>query len=329
MQIRISRRAALLGLAGAIGAPAHAQDADDAFTGVGGTTVRFASVVSGRRLLMADDDWMGATSAFQRRAVMGRATPVSLDEFKRWNGDAVRPWPAEQRARWRRALERLAPGLAALRIPLPPEVLLVATNGQESAGAPYTRAEAVMLPGEARMPGYDDAMLLAHELWHVASRHAPALASRLYAQIGFEPIPPLAFPEAWADRRIANPDAPENAHAIRLSAGDRQALFTPVLVASRTELKPDETFFSVTDVRLLEVQVDADGRASRAALRDGQPAWLPLNGAHDYLRQLGGNTGYVIHPEETIADNVALLLTGQPGRNAELLARLRGVLLAR
>jgi hypothetical protein len=76
-------------------------------------------------------------------------------------------------------------------------------------------------------------------------------------------------------------------------------------------------------VRLLEVQPEAD--VSRAVMRDGQPIWHRVNGAHDYLRRLGGNTGYVIHPEETMADNVALLVTQRPARNADLVERLRGV----
>lgn len=328
MQFLVTRRAALLGAAATWATRAGAQDAEHAFEGVAGTTIRFAGVDAGQRILTADDEWMLATSEFQRQAVTGSAAPVSLEAFRRWNGDAVRPWAGDQRARWRQALEALAPGWAALRIPLPKEVLLIASNGQESASAPYTRANAVVLPGVATMPGYSDTMLMAHELWHVASRHASALASRLYAEIGFEPMPRLVFPEAWARLRIANPDAPENRHAMRLAIEGREALVTPVLVAARDTLKPGETFFSVMDVRLLEVRADTDQR-SRAVLRDGQPAWLPVRGAHDYLRRLGGNTGYVIHPEETMADNVALLVTGRPGRNAELLSRLRAVLIAR
>jgi hypothetical protein len=109
-----------------------------------------------------------------------------------------------------------------------------------------------------------------------------------------------------------------------LTIGDREALVAPVLVAARTELQPGETFFNVLDVRLLEVQ--PDGKVSRAVLRDGQPVWHRVNGSHDYLRKLGGNTGYVIHPEETMADNVALLVTQRPARNADLAARLRAVL---
>jgi hypothetical protein len=68
--------------------------------------------------------------------------------------------------------------------------------------------------------------------------------------------------------------------------------------------------------------------ASTAVMRGGEPRWHPLDGPHDYLPQLGGNTGYVIHYEEAVADNVALLATGGRARNPALLARLRAALLA-
>jgi hypothetical protein len=320
----ITRRRALAGVGALFAGALHGQASVDVFDGFAGTRVRFADVDAGRALLMADDEWMRATSEFQRRAVMGSATAVTLDAFRRWNGDSVTPWSDELRARWRRALERLAPSFSSLRIPLPAEVLLIASNGQESARAPYTRAHGVVLSGPAVSPGYSDPMLLAHELWHVAARHAPALATRLYAEIGFEPIAELQFPAQWAGVRIANPDAPSNRHAMRLAIEGRSAWVTPVLVATRTVLRPDETFFNVMEPRLLEVVRGADGAPSRAAQRqDGQLLWHPLDGPHEYLRRLGGNTGYVIHHEEAMADNVALLATGQRARNPELLARIK------
>jgi hypothetical protein len=318
----ITRRAAVAGL-GCCALATWPQQDGDVVTAIAGSRVRFAAPEMGRSLLMAEDEWTAATSEFQRRAVMNSATPVTLDAFRRWNGDAVRPWSAAQRARWLKALDELAPGFAALRIPLPGEVWLVATNGQESAAAPYTRGNAVMLAGAASMPGYSDGMLLAHELWHVASRHAPDLATRLYAEIGFEPVPQLVFPAAWAALRIANPDAPNNRHAMRLRVQDRDAWLTPVLVASRTTLQPGETFFSVMEVRLLELEPGAG--VSRAVLRGDQPVWHALDAPHDYVRRLGGNTDYVIHPEEAMADNVALLANGLRALNPELLGRIRAV----
>lgn len=328
--IACTRRVVLALAAGAV-FPAGRAGADEVVESpveLAGSRVRFATQTEARGLLMGDDGWLARTGPFQRRAVMGRDSPVTLAEFTAWNGAAARPWSAAQRARWRRAAAALAPSFAALRIPLPPEVLLVATNGQESAGAPYTRAAAVVLPGEASMPGYSDTMLLAHELWHVASRHAPALASRLVAELGFEPTPPLVLPPEWQEAEIVNPDAPDHTHAMQIDLGDRRAWVMPVLVASRTRLAPGENFFSVMEVRLLEVEPAADRKTSQAVRQDGQPRWHPVNGRHDYLKRLGGNTGYVIHPEEALADNIALLATGGPARNTALLDRLRAVLLA-
>jgi hypothetical protein len=323
---RVSRRTFLLACGASLAPLAWAQGADEAFTGLPGTRVLFAPVETGRALLMADDDYVVATSEFQRRAVMQSASPVTLEAFRQWNGDAVRSWPADQRERWLKALGSLAPGFAKLRIPLPAEVMLVASSGQEMANAPYTRGNAIVIPLGATFRGYSDATLLAHELWHVASRHAPALAERLYAEIGFEPIAELSFPPQWAGRRIANPDAPRNRHAMRLAINGREALVTPVLVATRTMLNPGETIFSVLEPRLLEVEPHPDGRTSRAVMRNDALVWHLLNAKHDYLRRLGGNTHYVIHPEETIADNVAFLASGVTPRNVELLARIRAVL---
>lgn len=328
MQVQPTRRAFVVGVAALPLRPLWAQAADDAVVAFGGSTVRFASVEAARSSLAADDEWLRAAGPFNLRAIMGRTDAVSKDEFRRWVVIAAMPWPEDQRQRWTRALQALAPGWTALRIPLPPEVLLVGTTGLEQSGAPHTRGQAIMLPIGLKAPAAaEDVWLMAHELWHVASRHSPELATRLYAEIGFEPMPPLVFPEAWASIRLANPDAPEHRHAMRLSIGDRVARVTPVLVAGRTELQPGETFFNVLDVRLLEVQ--PDGPVSRAVLRDGQPVWHPVRGDHDYLKRLGGNTGYVIHPEETMADNVALLVTRRPAPNADLLARLRAVFEAR
>lgn len=323
----LTRRAALATLA-SVCVALRAQERGEVLSGFPGTRVQFASVDTGRALLEADDDWMAATSAFQRRAVMGSAVPVTRAAFVRWNGDAVRPWAVDQVLRWRKVIDGLAPAFAALRIPLPPEVLLIATNGQESSNAPYTRANAVVLAGPAAIPGYSDAMLMAHELWHVAARFAPALATRLYAELGFEPIAPLEFPSEWQDRRIANPDAPGNAHAMRLNTGARKPWVTPVLVAERTQLGPGESFFAVMAVRLLELTPGSGGEASRAVLQDGQPRWHPLEGRHDYLARLGGNTNYVIHPEEALADNIALLATAASVRNPALLDRIKAALLA-
>jgi hypothetical protein len=133
----------------------------------------------------------------------------------------------------------------------------------------------------------------------------------------------------WDEIRLANPDAPANRHALRAEVDGRSVLLTPALVASRTVLQPNEPFAALFEVRLLEVRPDADGAHSRAVLNDnGTPRWHAIERVPSFLERSGGNTPYVIHPEETIADNVALLVTGRAARNADLLGRIEAALRA-
>jgi hypothetical protein len=301
---------------------AAAQAAWAQFTGLQGTMVRFATVEQGRGVLAAEDDWLLATSDFQRSAVMDAPAPVSLERFRDFQASTVKPWTPGLQARWERALAAVAPRLNALQLPLPPEVLLVSTDGRDAANAPYTRGHAVVLPTDFDPEGYSDAEILAHELFHVISRHRPELATRLYRAIGFEPVPPLQWPAAWLLLRIANPDAPHDRHAMRTTLDGRPVLLMPLLVAGRTALDRarGETFFHVMELRLLQVQIE--GTVTRPVLRDGQPAWVTPQQAREYVARLGGNTGYILHPEETVADNFAFIVSGRKVRNPALLREI-------
>jgi hypothetical protein len=299
------------------------------FEGFAGTVVRFASVEQGRCVLGADDAWLPLTSPLQRASTMGRPPPIDADTYRAFITDAVLEWNEPLRARWQRALARLAPRFEALHLPLPPEVLLIRTNGRDAANAPYTRANAVVLP-MAGIPDnpQTDAYILAHELFHVVSRHAPALATRLYATIGFESAAPLQWPAAWLPLRIANPDAPFDRHLMRVTIDGRETAVMPLMMASRAELKPGETFFDVLQTRLLEVTPGDATRPTLPVLRDGEPVWHVAEQVGVYLDTLGRNTRYVAHPEETMADNVAFLVNGWPAPNKALLERIEAVLLA-
>lgn len=321
----MDRRQLLARSALLMGAPLLALDGAHALEpGLQG--LRFATPEQGRAVLGADDDWVAATGAFQRAATLGVTMPVSREQLRAYCAEAVQPWTTARQARMEVAIATLAPRVADLRVPLPPEVLLIHSDGRDAANAPYTRANAVVLP-VAGMPDDPraDAFILAHELFHVVSRHAPALATRLYALIGFEPAGPLQWPAEWVESRIANPDATHDRHLMRTTVNGRAAALMPLLVARRTDLKPGETFFDVLDVRLLEV---TPGAVTLPVRQAGRPVWHEPETVPDYLARLGGNTGYIFHPEETIADNVALLLTKRAARNPALLDRIEAVLRA-
>lgn len=324
----LTRRTALAWGALCAAAPlrAVAQGQPEATADFGITRLRFASEPEGREVLGADDDWVAATGEFYRRAMLGVSSPVSREKLRAFSADTVLPWTPALQGRWTRAMTTLAPRLRELGVALPPEVLLVNSNGRDSANAPYTRRHAIVMPVAALPDNADiEAFVLAHELFHVVSRRSPALATRLYALIGFEPTAPLEWPQEWLPLRIANPDAPHDRHLMRTTLRGRALSLMPLLVMRRAELKPGETFFDVLEIRLLEVS--AGGARTVPVRRDGQPVWHAPAEVPDYLARLGGNTEYIFHPEETIADNFAFLVTGRPVPNPGLLKRVGAALL--
>lgn len=318
-------RAALLALLFVGGAVAAAD-----FTGVRGSVVRFASIDEARTVLEADDDWVAATSELQRALIMGRAPPASSAAFRRWQADAALPWPEAEQARWTKALQALAPAFNALNVPLPPEVLLVRSSGRESADTPHTRGGAVMIRQAFDQQAYSDTELLAHELWHVASRHAPALAARLYALIGYQACAELEWPAAWRPLRIANPDAPQHRHLMRLKIDGRPVAVMPVVVSAsdRPDLAGGDTVVTLMETRLLEVQPGQGGSPTRAVLRNGEPVWHDPEATPAFMARLGGNTDYVMHPDETIADNLMFLVSGRQVSNPALQRRIAAALRA-
>lgn len=312
---------------------APAADAADAavYRGIPGTVVRFADVEQARSVLGAEDAWMRRSSGFQRAVLMGRTSPPDLAAFRAWQAAAAQPWPEAERQRWMRALEVVGPAFVRLKLQLPAQVLLIRTNGSEGANQPHTRANAVVLPAQFHQQGYTDVELLAHELFHVSSRHQPELANRLYELIGYDRVGELDWPAAWLPLRIANQDAEHDRHLMRVKVRGRETTVMPVVITSSPKLPPadGDTLLDLIDVRLLEVMPGAGAQPTRPVLQGaGQPVWFAPQAVPDFGTKLGGNTDYIQHPEETIADNLMYLVSGRPVKNPALLQRIEAVLLA-
>lgn len=304
---------------------ALAAQAGERSTLLEGTVVEFADPAEARAVLGADDEWLRATSSLQRQVLApGRADPAAFQAFQ---AGAAIAWTPAARARWLAALKTIAVGVNTLQLPLPERVLLVSTDGRESAYQPHTRGNAVMLPRRFEQQEFSDAEVLAHELWHVVSRHRPALAQRLYALIGYQPVAELEWPTAWAGARLANPDAPRHRHAMPLVLDGQPTWVMPVTVVGVGT--GSQSLLDRMDQRLLEVVPGEGGQPTRARLRDGKPVWHDPEATPAFMQRLGGNTDYVLHPEETIADNVMFLICGRQVPNVALLEKIRDELLRR
>jgi hypothetical protein len=296
-----------------------------------GSNLVFAKVAEGSDVLGADDDFTRRMSPFDRQARLKAAGAVSDAEHRAFAARSVLEWSDRDRRAIAEAMRGLDVRFMELGVGFPKRVLLVKTSGDEEGGAAYTRGEAIMLP--AKVLGSATPVLrrlLCHELFHVLSRSAPGLRSKLYASIGFEPCGDVILPGDFERRRITNPDAPAFDHCIRVRVDGVERWMVPVLW-SRTadyDAKAGKAFFEMMEFRLLAVRLEGDPlRGVPEIDADGEPIMTKPEDANGFFEQVGRNTGYLIHPEEILADNFELLLVrDRRTPNPEIVRRLGEIL---
>jgi hypothetical protein len=288
--------------------------------------IELVSIERARAALGARDDFVARLSPFDRAARLKSGGEVSEDEYLAFARAAGREWSNDERVRLTAAFAAIEPQLAELLPELDGPILLVKTSGEEEGGAGYTRANAVMLP-QAHSDERELQRVLAHEIFHVASRNHPQLKRALYRAIGFEECGEVALPPELAARKMTNPDAPVNEHCIELTVDGAKVWAMPILLSREARFDPaaGRAFFGYLSLSML--LVDRGAGVARPLVRDGAPVLVPLNRVAGFLEQVGRNTNYVIHAEEILASNFELLVLGEQGApSPEVLERIRAEL---
>lgn len=299
---------------------------------LGAQELVFDPPAAARERLVARDAFLERLSHFDRAARMKTNGPVDEAVFRQFLSDSVLEWSPAQQQRIRDAFDQIREGLRKTGAPLPGTIHLVQTTGREEGNAPYTRGEAIILPTavvgkqSSQLPG-----ILAHEVFHLVSRANPGLRDQLYALIGFEPCGEIPHPPSLAARRITNPDAPINAHAIEVVLDDVPVRGIPILFANAPEYDTARggEFFAYLTFELLLLERTQSGGFRPVVTADG-PRLVPIAKVTGFHEKIGRNTRYILHPEEVLADNFSLLVQGATtARSPELLDRIRTVLQAR
>lgn len=204
--------------------------------------------------------------------------------------------------------EKVAPGV------LPDTLILIKTKGRHYGdGVYYTRENCIVIPADVlrtrSRPAFTSTMY--HELFHVYSRLNPAKRKALYQLIGFESIglPALRVPESLASRVLYNPDGVDFAQKITLQTDQGVIHAVPVIYASHAGYTPEKPeFFGYLEFNLFPVEKTAEGRWQLVTKEDGISSALKISNLPDFFRQIRDNTGYIIHPDEVLADNFAFLM---------------------
>ena len=104
----------------------------------------------------------------------------------------------------------------------------------------------------------------------------------------------------------------------------------PVLLSSveTYDVKRGGEFFAYLQFQFLVLEKDRGSENLRAAPESSSPKLVGMEGVSGFMEQVGRNTDYIIHPEEILADNFALLvLDNHTVASPEILRKMRETLL--
>ncbi len=296
------------------------------------TTLAFATVAQAHEILTRRDDFVRALSPFDRAVRMKSGEAVSEADFLAFVGEHNLEWTGAEKEQVAAALEPLQEKFKSLALPFPQTVLLIKTTGMEDSNSPYTRSHAIILP-QATIAKPVDALrkTLVHELFHILSRANPELRDRLYATIGFIKCDEAEFPAELKPVKLTNPDAPANTHCILLKHAGQDVWAVPILYShtNRYDTTTSRSLFSYLQLRLLVTDRDRANPDAKPSFTNKNTRLLRVEETTGFFEQIGQNTKYIIHPEEIVADNFGLLISGGKAASPEVLKRIEDIFKAR
>ncbi|ABZ74893.1 hypothetical protein Shal_0317 [Shewanella halifaxensis HAW-EB4] len=292
-------------------------------------SIAFLNRVDAAKVLTQEDDFVRGISQFDMASRMKREDSPTKSEYLAFVAEQTLDWTPQERAAVTQAFNQLQPKLSALKVGLPTPIEFIKTTGLEEGGAAYTRGQAIILQqkqlaSEPRLPS-----LIAHELLHVFSRFNPEVKQQLYQAIGYYPVGEISFPTSFAKQKITNPDAPINDFAIKVSHDDKWVWVVPILYSADKQysLEKGGEFFDYLEFKF--VIVGHDEQANILSYDPDNAQIVKVSEFKGFFKQIGRNTNYIIHPEEIIAENFSLLMTGETElKSPKLLHKIEKVFLA-
>lgn len=301
--------ALLLGLAASLSSRPAAV-AEDSIPWFGESRLRRATLAEARSKLGESDLFTKAMSPFDRMSRLEKGADPGDEALRTFAAAQAVEWTDSEWGLVSQAARLLHARLTELPpLPWPRDIHFFSTTGREEGEAAYCRGPAVILPRKVlgRSPEALE-RLLAHELFHVLSNQNLEWRRRVYAVVGFQLVPEVPLPAELEPRKITNPDGALVNAVVQLELDGGPAHVAPVLIASTPRYDPQQggSFFRYLQFRLLVVQRHGD--QWRAKLDAGRPQLLEPEKTPAYGKRIGKNTGYIIHPDEIMADNFVHLV---------------------
>ena len=195
----------------------------------------------------------------------------------------------------------------------PKEIKLIKSNANHyGEGAYYTRENCIIIPkDQLALKNRKDFMeTMFHEISHIYTRYNSEKRDQLYELIGFKNTgnrSNLLMKDGLNNRILLNPDGVNFAYKIELKDIDRPPFTAiPIIISNETEFKENKTdFFEYIHFSLYKVRFQHSARV--ISTPEGEST-VNMDNVPDFFEQITDNTGYIIHPDEIIADNFMYIM---------------------
>lgn len=195
----------------------------------------------------------------------------------------------------------------------PKEIKLIKTHAKHyGRGAYYTRENCIVIPKDEldlrNREGFLETMF--HEISHIYTRYHPKKRDALYQLIGFSNIgnmSNLVIKPALKNRILLNPDGVNFAYHIELNeASGRPYSAIPIIKSNEEKyIESKQDFFDYIDFSLYKINIQHGVQVKTNAQGNST---IDMDNIPDFFQKITSNTGYIIHPDEIIADNFMYIM---------------------
>ncbi|MFC2126569.1 hypothetical protein ACFLU5_17400 [Bacteroidota bacterium] len=299
----------------------YAEEHIASFDFIGDTKFLVVTKERGEKLVSAYDPYIEKLSKFDLEGRINTLDNPTSRDYLDFSRRQVRIWRNEEIRKLEKIINTIKSKFLAQRISLelPDTIELIKSTCMEEGGAiGYTRMNFIVL---AENFIYEDVLL--HELFHIYSRYNPNKRKQLYAILGFHQCNVIEYPQLIRDRKMTNPDAPDNDFFIRVLF--QEDSLDVLLAIYATTNYDGNGFFSYLNKRL--IVLTGEGYNKQPVIKEGKPVLLRFNNVSGLYEQIGRNTEFNIHPEEICADHfIHLLSRKRSGRDQDLIDKMGAVL---
>lgn len=267
---------------------------------------KYADVSEGIELMLGNTEYYEGLTANDLEYKMQKKN-ATLEEYKEFAKLQVLEFSEEEKKALDECMASINEKVSKKGKNIPPidQIVFIKTTQEEECGSSaYTHGTQIYLSSiVTKMLTLDDESikihgenLLWHEIFHCLTRCNPDFRKEMYKLINFTvQEEDYKIPPSVLEYFISNPDVERHNSSAVFDIGGKQVECFTALVTTKHFEKPGDSFFECMTTALVPV--------------DGTDIFYTPDDAVNFNEIFGINTGYVIDPEECLADNFGYAMT--------------------